>query len=143
MKNLCWNLETVNFAYNFLKTVDLQMLFQSDQISEFQIMVALSLLRYKIFKESHWKKNCSKLRKPLLNMNWKSLRKTIKSVWSSKLLPSVLLFTRVTLLNTRKNVEVTYTKNWKICRKNKGVYCLIYIILLNCSNLIFCRQNMY
>ena len=34
----------------------------------------------------------------------------MKSVLTSQLLPSVLLFTRVTLYNTRKNVEATHTQ---------------------------------
>ena len=58
----------------------------------------------------------------MLNTNRKSTRKeTLKSALSSKLLPSVLSFTRVTLFNMRKNVEATHTQNWKICRKSKGL----------------------
>ena len=68
-------------------------------------------------------------------------RNILKSVLPSRLLPSVLVFTSLTLFNTRKNVEATHTKNWKICRKS--FHCLIYTILLSCSNLILSHQNMY
>ena len=44
----------------------------------------------------------------------------MKSVLTSKLLPSVLLFTRVTLYNTRKNVEATHTKKLENLSKEQG-----------------------
>ena len=37
-------------------------------------------------------------------------RNILKSVLPSRLLPSVLVFTSLTLFNTRKNVEATHTK---------------------------------
>ena len=70
-------------------------------------------------------------------------RNILKSVLPSKLLPLVLLFARVKLYNRRENVEATHTKNGKVCRKNKGVHCFIYMIPLNCSNLILYHQNIY
>ena len=44
----------------------------------------------------------------------------MKSVLTSKLLPSVLLFTRVTLYNIRKNVEATHTKKLENLSKEQG-----------------------
>ena len=44
----------------------------------------------------------------------------MKSVLTSQLLPSVLLFTRVTLYNTRKNVEATHTKKLENLSKEQG-----------------------
>ena len=70
-------------------------------------------------------------------------RNILKSVSRSRLLPSVLVFTRLTLFNTRKNVEATRTKKLENFRKNKSFHCLIYTILLSCSNLILSHQNMY
>ena len=47
-------------------------------------------------------------------------RNILKSVLPSTLLPSVLLFTRVTLFNTRKNVEATHTKILENLSKEQG-----------------------
>ena len=44
----------------------------------------------------------------------------MKSVLTSQLLPSVLLFTRVTLYNTRKNVEATHTQKLENLSKEQG-----------------------
>ena len=43
-----------------------------------------------------------------------------KSVLPSKLLPSVLLFTRVALYNTRKNVDATHTRKLENLSKEQG-----------------------
>ena len=47
-------------------------------------------------------------------------RNILKSVLASKLLPSVLLFTRVTLFNTRKNVEALHTQKLGNLSKEQG-----------------------
>ena len=47
-------------------------------------------------------------------------RNILKSVLTSNLVPSVLLFTRVTLYNTRKNFETTHTKKLENLSKEQG-----------------------
>ena len=83
------------------------------------------------FQTKLLKEQLSKAKKALAEHESKIYenRNVLKSVLLSKLLPSVLLFIGITVFNTRKNVEVAHTKNWKICRKNKGVHYLIYMIL--------------
>ena len=141
MKDLSLNVQIVNTGYNFLKNYR-----SADVIpkwSNFRIPNngCFEPTTVHNFQRKSLKEELFQAKKALVEYELKVLEK--KNIIKSVLPSSVLLFKRVTLFNTRKNVEVTYTKNWKICRKNKGVYCLIYIILLNCSNLIFCHQNMY
>ena len=71
----------------------------------------------------------------------KERRDILKGFFPRKLLPSVLLFTRVTAFNTRKNVEATHTKKLENLWKEQGHP--LFNLLLSCSNLMFCHQNTY
>ena len=101
------------------------------QILEFQIMVALSELRYVIFKESYWENNCPKLRKLLLNTNKKSMRTgtSWKVFYYQSYYHQFYYSQELQCLIHEKMLKQHTQKNWKICRKNKGVHYLIYMIL--------------
>ena len=70
-------------------------------------------LQRKLLKEELFK-----AKKPLAC--WIQIESIEISVLPSTLLPSVLLFTRVTLFNTRKNVEATHTKILENLSKEQG-----------------------
>ena len=70
-------------------------------------------------------------------------RNILKSVLPSRLLPSVLVFTSLTLFNTRKNVEATHTKKLENLSKEQELPLFNLHNTVKLFELDICHQNMY